>query len=94
MFLRKFCESCAQLKPHRFNGTQNFLDYLQLFQSLLENGSFEFISSDFELEHPKNADGCWQDDIMECTIRCKVCGRKYCCSCDTYHGHGSLSKIR
>ena len=92
MLKKKRCEACSQLKPHRFEGTQGFLEQLQVFQKLLESGEFEFVSSNFELEHPKNADGCWVDDIMEYTVRCKACGRQYCCSCDTYHGLGGLDK--
>lgn len=94
MFKKKPCEACGQLKPYRFNSPQDFSDCLQLFQSLLENGSFKFVSSNFELEHPKDNNGCWKDDIMEYTIFCNACGRKYCCSCDTYHGHGGLIRVK
>ena len=92
MLKNRRCETCSQLKPHRFVGTQAFLEQLQVFQKLLESGEFAFVSSNFELEHPQNADGCWLDDIMEYTICCKACGRQYHCSCDTYHGLGGLDK--
>lgn len=84
------CAICTQLKPHHFKSSKDFLDCLQSFKSLLESGNFEFVSSNFELEQPTNDEGFWQNDILHYTIRCKECGRKFCCSCDTYHGNGGL----
>lgn len=93
MFKKK-CDICYQLKDKRLNTSEDFLDCLKLFKRLLENGDFEFVASNFDLEHPRDDNGCWQDDIMEYTVHCKACGRKYCCSADTYHGRASLSRIK
>ena len=94
MCFKKKCEVCSQLKSKRIEKPEDFLDCLQLFKILLESGNFEYVTSNFELEHPKHNSGCWQDDTMWYDIRCKACGRKYGCFCDTYHGHASLRKIR
>lgn len=91
---RKTCSVCAQIKPSRLKSLEDFLNCLELFKEILENDSFEYVSSNFELEHPKNHQGCWQDDILAYIIRCKACGRKYSCSCDTYHGRASLSIVK
>ena len=93
MFKKK-CDVCYQLKHRHLTTPEDFLECLQLFKSLLESGNFEYVTSNFELEQPKRNNGCWQDDTMEYIIRCKACGRKYCCFCDTYHGRASLDRIR
>lgn len=86
------CAVCPQLKPLEFKTPSDFLSCVERIKHFIEQGEFETVSSNFELEHPQTPDGVWKDDVMYASIRCRACGQIWSCVCDTYHGGGRFTK--
>ena len=86
------CKTCSQLTALKIKVPSDLLACIGMIKCLIENGGFEKVSSNFELENPKTPDGYWKDDLMYYAIRCKECGQLYSCICDTYHGSGKFGK--
>ena len=86
----KDCDVCRIFIWQRAYNTEDFLEKLYLFKCLLKTDNFEYVSSNFDLDHPKDDNGNWQEKNLEYTMRCKHCGRKFDLSCNTQTGHASL----
>jgi hypothetical protein len=55
-----------------------------------ETGNFQLD----KLAHPLEPGATWPSDILQRTLRCRRCGRRFDLCADTYHGGGSLEATR
>lgn len=83
------CCSNVELAP-AFASPRDYEATITHIQSLLQTGNFELVGGNCPIGAHFNENGCWRDDILWHSIRCKTCGRVYTCWVDTYHGHGKF----
>ena len=89
------CEICEKVKTaDRFYTPEEYLECLKYIQALVDRGVFLFKAKDCDTDKVMNESGCWIDDVISHTIKCKNCGQCFTCSCVTYHGSGSFRKDR
>ena len=89
------CLVCDNIKLIKRIGSPGlYLQCLNDIQKLLDSGDFKMKSKTCDLDIVKDDNGCWVDDLICHTIKCKHCGQVYTCSVDTYHGNGYFKKGR
>ncbi len=89
------CLVCDNIRlKKRFASPADYMQWLDYIRELLDSGNYEIESQTCDLDKVKDENGCWVDDLIGHTIRCKHCGQAYTCFVDTYHGNGSFRKGR
>ena len=87
------CEICEKVKTIDFFPTPKvYLDCIKYIQSLVDGGSFQFESKEYDTNKVINENGYWVDDIICHIIKCKNCGQCFSCDVVTYRGCGSFRK--
>lgn len=66
------------------------MNCIEYIKELLNSGAYELIEATCDLDKICDASGKWAGDILDFTISCKKCGKKYKCHVDTYHGVGGF----
>lgn len=85
------CSNCWDIILYDyFPLPKHYEECILYIKSLLQTKCFELIYSTCDFDKIHNENGCWNDDIIHHTIKCKECGREFTCSADTYHGGGSF----
>ena len=91
----KMCDSCRAVKTYkRFPSPDTYLSALESVKGLLAGGNYEMLFSSCPIEKVKDDNGYWFDDSIAHKIKCKQCGTVFICSCNTYHGIGSLERTK
>lgn len=89
------CEICKKVELKDFFPNPNaYLDCLDYIKGLIESGNFEMESQTCDIDKVLDDKGCFVDDIIHHTIKCKHCGQAFTCCVVTYRGSGSFSKGR
>lgn len=87
----KVCENCQDLVLRKsFYSKQDWLNCLEYIKELIENGNYELVESDCDLNNILNANGEWSKDDFHHVIQCKCCGKRYMCHANTYRGGGGF----
>ena len=85
------CENCKGIiLRKRFHSSHDYMECIAYIKTLLATGKYELIDATCDIHHIKNANGCWVNDLISHTLRCKLCGSDFICIADTYHGSGSF----
>lgn len=89
----RICENCGNIKTVKFfSSPYEYLQCVEYIKSLISNGNFELREGNCSLDEVKDKNGCWADDIIYHVIKCKKCGQKFSCCCNTYRGGGGFKK--
>lgn len=87
------CDACKNIKIIKnLSPAEKYISVLEQLKELLASGDYEMAFSTCPLDAVKDENGYWFDDLIVHEIKCKKCGTIFACSCDTYHGRGSLYK--
>lgn len=87
------CVICEKVKTIEcFPTPEAYFECLNYIQSLVDSGSFLFVSKDCDTDKVKNKDGHWIADVISHVIRCKNCGQCFICTAITYRGGGGFQK--
>lgn len=86
----ELCDKCKSIKCGAFNASE-YTDILSRLHELVTTDDYQIISGEYPLDAVKDENGCWADDTIGYILRCKRCGARIICACDTYHGNGVLT---
>ena len=86
----ELCDKCKSFKCGTFNASE-YMDILSLLHKKVISDDYQIISGECPIDAVKDENGCWTDDIICHVLRCKRCGARITCACDTYHGNGILT---
>lgn len=85
------CDLCNNIiLQKKFYSPRDYRNCLTYIQSLIESGNYEIVEQTCDFDNVKDSDGNWIGDIISHIIRCKNCGQKFTCFCDTFHGTGTF----
>ena len=88
------CNKCENYQLRKcFPKPDNYLACLEYIRGLIDSGDFEMESQTCDIDKVKNQNGCWADDIIEHTIKCRKCGQIFICSAITYRCGGSFEAV-
>ena len=88
------CDICENIQLRKcFPKPDDYLACLDYIRGLIDSGDFEMESQTCDIDKVKNQNGCWADDIIEHTIKCKKCWQMFICSAITYKGEGSFETV-
>ena len=75
-----------------FETPQDYIDSVDYCKGMIQNGNFELVNSEGDINKLKDDNGSWTSDIITFTFKCKKCGCIYKCYSDNYHGKGYFIK--
>ena len=88
------CDICENNQLRKcFPKPDDYLACLDYIRGLIDSGDFDMESQTCDIDKVKNQNGCWADDIIEHTIKCKKCGQMFICSANTFRGGGSFETV-
>ncbi len=89
------CEICNKVELRDFfPNPKAYFECLEYIHRLIDSGDFEIESQTCDIDKVTDDNGCFVDDIIAHTIRCKHCGQAFTCSVVTFRGSGSFRKGR
>lgn len=87
----ELCDVCRNVKVGKLENQEEYLETLSYLKEMIANDNYEMFASDYPIDAVQDENGCWVDDVIVHTVKCKKCGALIYCYCDTYHGKGNLT---